>query len=71
MDPIEPTPDVPYGWMVIELEDEVHVVPTYDLKPHYVDEDCWCEPLEVTPGCFEHNAADGREDFENGVRKPS
>jgi hypothetical protein len=57
--------------MVLELEDEVHVIPTYDLKAHHVHEDCWCEPVEVTLGCFEHNSADGREAFEDGVRKPS
>lgn len=53
-----------------------HVYPIGDLRDHHTDGrgDCWCRP-EIA--CIEggwlvvHAAADGREDFETGVRKPS
>lgn len=64
--------DAPYGWVIIEMEDKTsHVMPTHDTRNHYASADCWCDPEEPELGCFEHNSADGREDFEMGIRKPS
>lgn len=50
-----------------------HVYPVNDLREHdIVGLTCWCRPehdeeLDVVI----HNAADGREAFETGERKPS
>lgn len=57
----------------------IHVVPSNDTRAHVSDNwvhgvRCWCEPMEFDEGThtlIEHFAADGREDFETGRRKPS
>ena len=46
-----------------------HVCPLGDLKEHEISTKCWCEP-ELIEGVWVHNSADGREDYENGDRKP-
>lgn len=48
----------------------LHVVPINDLKEHVLTINCWCNPEEQEEGVLVHNAADGREDYENGKRKP-
>lgn len=56
--------------MNIEL---FHVVPIADLRDHELSLDCWCKPYvdEEEESLIIHNALDGREDFELGIRKPS
>lgn len=55
------------GWHTIS-----HIIPVDDLKDHLLDCKCWCVPsLDEEDWVATHNSADGREDFESGVRKPS
>jgi len=52
--------------------DTLHVVPCNDLKEHVVDDEgsCWCEPeYDVEDNLYVHSSADGREAYENGVRR--
>lgn len=51
-----------------------HIYPLNDLKEHETDsKKCWCSPQEEEiPPCgllVIHNSADGREQYENGIRK--
>lgn len=47
-----------------------HIFPLHDLRDHVVDgRPCWCAPDETEDGIV-HNAADGREQYERGERKP-
>lgn len=50
-----------------------HVTPLNDLREHEWDFCCWCTPQcdADEPSVIVHNAADGREKFETGERKPS
>lgn len=49
-----------------------HVVPVDDLREHDLMPDCWCEPtVDWISFVAVHNAADQREKFERGERKPS
>ncbi len=45
-----------------------HVIPIEDLKEHEESPECWCNPTE-TEAVWVHNAADGREAYETGVRQ--
>lgn len=50
-----------------------HCVPIDDLREHTLDDNgtCWCEPEhDEYYDLFIHNSADGREDYEEGRRKP-
>jgi hypothetical protein len=51
---------------------EQHVLPIGDMWEHECSPDCWCVPVEDTEveGMWIHNAADGRQDYESGKRKP-
>ena len=57
----------------MEYAIEWHVVPRGDVREHETSPDCWCMPDEddEEPGLWLHNAADDREAFEQGTRKPS
>lgn len=49
-----------------------HVVPVDDLREHDLTPDCWCTPtVDSVSFVAVHNAADQREKFERGERKPS
>lgn len=49
-----------------------HIIPVDDLFDHGLSSDCWCHPqLDDEFFVATHNSADGREYFENGMRKPS
>lgn len=48
-----------------------HIIPLDDIREHSVSSACWCDPHEVDDGIWVHVAADGRQDFESGKRKPS
>lgn len=58
-------------WARATCEDDGtrHLFPLDDLNPHHY-EDCACRP-ELVDGLHVHNSFDGREAFEQGVRKPS
>lgn len=47
-------------------ENDLHVTPIDDLRPHEDASTCWCKPKENEPGVWTHNALDGRESYENG-----
>jgi hypothetical protein len=51
----------------------MHVIPLDDLKLHDADCGCWCKPSDNTdcPDVMVHHALDGREAFEEGLRRPS
>jgi hypothetical protein len=53
--------------------DAVHVIPLNDLREHAENPYCWCKPERCLDEerIIVHNAADGREKFETGERKPS
>ena len=45
--------------------------PINDIRPHVVDgNECWCGAESNEDGTIVHNAADGREQYERGERKP-
>lgn len=60
---------LPFGWVVYEVHDECHVIPVKDTKLHEPSASCWCGPIEVDVGYYEHEAKDGRSDYESGERK--
>jgi hypothetical protein len=66
-------PIVDHGWRLDQggYEPE-EVYPVNDLKPHVLGgkKPCWCNPFD-DEGTIVHNAMDGREAFEEGLRKPS
>jgi hypothetical protein len=44
-----------------------HTIPLNDLRVHSADYDkCWCKPRLDEDGNLIHNAADGRERYEQG-----
>lgn len=75
-------PISPIGWALLTPKDEHimddemhgHLIPDQDLHQHELSEDCWCQPNEdydITGDLtWSHHAADGREDYELGRRKP-
>lgn len=69
--------DAPWGGENLVLpNNELHVIPTNDDRPHVVDmaHTCWCV-VTIDPEdegyIIRHNAADGREAFETYQRIPS
>jgi hypothetical protein len=67
----EPTTDA--GWDAVQITLDgalafTHVVPCGDLRRHQLDPSCWCMPFvdDEDPKLFGHNAADGREAYEQG-----
>lgn len=56
------------GWEVTFTQECPHVHP--HGENHVLNNDCWCYPIE-DDGIIVHNSADGREFFENGIRKPN
>jgi hypothetical protein len=56
----------------VNIIERIHVVPLSDTREHEVSINCWCSPeYDEEFDQVLHNAADGREDFEEGKRKPS
>lgn len=53
--------------------DRYHVYPVNDLREHDINGlECWCHPeFDDEDNVVIHSAADGREAFETGERKPS
>ena len=49
----------------------IHVVPLNDLRPHDVENPCWCVPTHNLdePCVLIHHAMDRREEHENGRLK--
>lgn len=69
-------------WTIVPADTETqmtnHVVPIDDIREHEMHEGCWCDPVEeddVDPSVLGtvilHNAADDREKYESGRRKPN
>jgi hypothetical protein len=51
------------------MSDIYHILPINDIREHEESIDCWCEPEEDINGVIIHNSADGREDYEVGLKK--
>ena len=73
------TMDLANTWTLVQCIDEdgttveVHVVPEADLYKHHL-EDCWCQPhydVENDVDIWVHNAADGRNDYDDNIRRAS
>ena len=67
-------------WTLVQCIDEdgttvaVHVMPEADLYKHHLDGDCWCQPVyevENDVDIWIHNAADGRNEYADNIRRPS
>lgn len=58
--------DERWGWMFYDNPSEA--MPMLDDKQHCFGTECWCKP-KLVDGCLAHNAADGREAYEQGLRK--
>lgn len=50
----------------------IHIIPLGDLREHELTTHCWCEPTrdDEEPIILMHHAADGRERYEDGTRRP-
>ncbi len=56
-------------WEVYALDNgERHVIPLDDLKPHEGSHECWCHPTDDGGNRWIHNSADGREQYERGIK---
>lgn len=54
------------------MSDAFHVYPVNDWREHDITPGCWCRPAQdEESGVYIHHSMDGREDFEEGRRKPS
>jgi hypothetical protein len=53
-------------------EQDLHVIPTNDLREHACSRHCWCGPTEDDEalGLFVHHSLDQRERYETGELKP-
>jgi hypothetical protein len=62
-----------HGWKRCEIKTVtfIHVIPINDLHEHDEHFGCWCRPYCDDDNVIIHNAADGREQFETGERRPS
>lgn len=59
-----------HGWLGEWNDADIcHVHPVSDLRPHTLDDACWCGPTE-DEGLMVHHSMDRREEFETG-RKAS
>lgn len=61
-------------WARLPTDTDVyHVIPVGDLKAHLDGRHCWCKPRIETYDngntLISHNAADGREFFEDDLSK--
>lgn len=51
----------------------LHCLPIDDFREHTLDDKgkCWCRPIyDEDCNIYIHNSMDGREDYEEGRRKP-
>lgn len=65
-----------HGWACVPMGEWLHVVPYEDTRLHYLDPQgsCWCKPAntdENNPFMWIHQAADQRQEYELGKRKPN
>lgn len=59
------------GWAIFESDIGNQCIPKNDIKPdHTLSMECPCEPYVGEEGQVLHNANDGREEYEEGRRKP-
>ncbi len=56
------------GWQAVEFGGVIHVLPVSDLRPHTLDDRCWCGP-DNDEGVIVHHSMDGREAGENGRKQ--
>lgn len=64
---------VSHGWQTDSGGYEpAEIYPINDLKPHILGgrSPCWCKAVD-DEGVIVHNAMDGREAFQDGIRKLS
>lgn len=69
--------DTEFCWMLYYPQDGVgaqHIMPSGDLYEHQSTPECWCHPEEDLNEdddvVFYHNAADNREEYQDGRRRP-
>ena len=55
---------------MILADNNWHVIPVNDLKPHIDSPKCWCNPFQ-DDDVYVHHSMDGREKYETGERKPT
>jgi hypothetical protein len=67
----DPTLKKLLGWQLYEnnKDKDCHLIPVNDDRWHECDKKCWCVPVEDHNRKWMHNAADCREDYEDGFRK--
>jgi hypothetical protein len=56
-------------WEIVEVADERHILPRYDIKRHQANPKCACGPKREYQGTVVvviHNSYDGREFREQG-----
>ena len=64
----EPRHQRPWCW-VLSIHPETgaqHTMPTWDIRRHYLDLECECEPELDAAGLTVHKSFDGRERYEQG-----
>ena len=63
----ERTKDTP-PWCWAQLnhphDGSIHMLPTWDIRKHWLDDQCDCEPVLDAGGRMVHNSFDGRERYE-------
>lgn len=60
-----------WGWMTYAPHNGIiHVMPINDDHEHEFSENCWCGAELDDFNVMTHNSNDGREDYEDGIRKP-
>ena len=79
-----PQPPISNCWLTIEVHEydeegqdlgfvNVQVIPESDTREHELSQDCWCHPVQDDddPDVWVHNSHDKREDYDNGILRPS
>lgn len=61
-----------YSDDILDAAEKTHIVPLRDLREHELSIHCWCEPTQddEQETIWLHHAADGREQYEDGTRRP-
>ena len=56
------------GWWQITCNYMPNTVPAHDIRNHLSGKNCWCRPVDEGD-VIVHNAADGRERYQQGDAK--
>lgn len=70
--PARPGEAPPWGWTSWACGDGfMHLVPSWDVRPHTRTYACPCRPVLDESALFVHNSFDGRERYEQGLALPN